>query len=241
MDITSETTVGEVATKIPASMDVFERYNIDFCCGGQRLLTEVAAESGRSVGDLMAEITRAAEAEAEEDSVHLDWSLSAPDQLVDHVTQTHHRYLREHMPVIGMEMATVLRVHGENHPSLFELGRTYERLQFELSRHLDVEEADVFPLIRQFTAHREGGGVQTGAGPGDLDRGLARLEQEHDVAGELLHEIRRLTDEFTTPADACATYGRLFRRLRELEADVHRHVHLENNILIPALRDQIQN
>ncbi|MCZ7663900.1 MAG: DUF542 domain-containing protein [Thermoleophilia bacterium] len=125
MDITSATKVGDIATMVPAAIEVFERYGVDFCCNGKRPLDEALRGTGLSVGDILAEIERATEAQAQEDELHQDWSGYAPGTLADHIEATHHGYLRAELPKIGARMATVLSVHGERHPELFELGRLF--------------------------------------------------------------------------------------------------------------------
>jgi regulator of cell morphogenesis and NO signaling len=56
---------------------------------------------------------------------------------------------------------------------------------------------------------------------------------EHDRVGELLARLRMLTDDYTPPADGCASYVACFTGLAELEADTHLHIHKENNVLFP--------
>ena len=237
MQITSGTTVAEVAVEIPVSMEVFERYGIDFCCGGQQPLTRLLAEKGLSVGDLMAEIERAQEAQADEDELHVDWARASLSDLLDHVVATHHAFLREQLPRAGDELTRVIAAHGERHPELHELGRVYGSLRQELEAHLTKEEQDLFPAIRVVEVQRrEGGNGRDDAEVATLRAGLPELEQEHDQVGQALHGMHGLTGGFATPADACPTYSSLYRRLLLLETDIHRHVHLENNILIPAVR-----
>lgn len=241
MRITASTKVGDIAAHIPASLAVFERYGVDFCCGGQLPLEQAVAEKGLSLGDLINEIEQAVDAQLDEDSLHEDWSLVSPAGLMDHVEHTHHIFLREELPRAGQELSKVISVHGERHPELWDLGRIYDGLKNELEAHLLKEEQHLFPAIRALESKRQGDGGTSKGTPeeADLVQGLRELEEEHDRAGAALHEIRRLTTDFQTPADACMTYSNLYRRLMELEADIHRHVHLENNILIPSIREMM--
>ncbi len=238
MDITSATKVGDIATMVPAAIEVFERYGVDFCCNGKRPLDEALRGTGLSVGDILAEIERATEAQAQEDELHQDWSGYAPGTLADHIEATHHGYLRAELPKIGARMATVLSVHGERHPELFELGRLFEKLRRELDEHLAKEEQVVFPMLRTLDTEYEGSGPGSTRAwtPEALRAELASLEAEHGDVGDALKSIRGLTSNYQTPADACITYSTLYRELQGLEVDIHRHVHLENNILIPTVR-----
>jgi len=231
MNITSDTRVGDIATTIPASISVFERYGVDFCCGGDTPLSEALQGTGLSVGDILAEIESAASSIQAEDRLHEDWADRDPAALADHVEAVHHSYLRERIPAVGRKMATVLMVHGEAHPELFELGRLFEQLRLEIEEHLRTEEEVVFPAIRSLV--RE---VPTGSTEAALKDVLRNLEGEHDGVGKLLKAMRGITSSYQTPPGACATYGALFQDLQALEADIHRHVHLENNVMFSATR-----
>ena len=231
MNITHHTRVGDIASEIPASIAVFERYGVDFCCGGDVPLARALEGTGLSVGDILAEIESAATSAQTEDRLHEDWSKRDPAALADHVEAVHHGYLRERLPSVGRKMATVLSVHGENHPELFELGRLFERLRVEIEQHLVTEETTVFPALRELV--RE---APTGSAEAALLSAIDNLEGEHETVGDLLKSIRGVTSNYVTPAGACATYGSLFRDLRALEADIHTHVHLENNVMFATTR-----
>lgn len=228
MDINGTTRVGDIAAKIPASIEVFERFGVDFCCNGDRPLTEALAGTGASARDILAEIERAVELEHEEERHYVDWIQEAPATLADHIVETHHAFLEREMPRVDRDLAKVISVHSPNHPELTELGRVYGQLQAELEDHLRKEEEQVFPRLREL-------GPDDAPSPELLEL-LEQLEAEHDGAGSALHAIRGITSNYQTPPDACFTFSTLYRELQALEADVHRHVHLENNVLIPALR-----
>lgn len=231
MEITSNTRVGDIATTVPASITVFERYGVDFCCGGDTPLSEALRGTGLSVGDVLAEIESAASAVQVEDRLHEDWAQRDPASLADHVEAVHHSYLRERLPAVGSRMATVLAVHGENHPELFELGRVFQKLRAELDQHLRTEEEVVFPALRELVREEP-----TGSKRSALLDSLRGLESDHDDVGDMLKAMRGITSSYLTPAGACATYGALFQDLQALEADIHRHVHLENNVMFAAVR-----
>jgi regulator of cell morphogenesis and NO signaling len=236
MQITSDTRVADIATHVPAALEVFERYQIDFSCGGDIPLGKAAELTGRSVGDLIAEIERAAEALRAEDKLHENWVHSRPDRLIAHIVDTHHRYLREHLPVVGEELARTLLADGDLHDELFELGRVFARLQSELAEHLRSEETELFPALSALAAGTE---QQNPIEPGtrdEIEAGLRMAELTHERVGDLLKRMRAEVEGYSVPPDVCPTYGPLFQHLMELEADIHRHVHLENNVLFPGMR-----
>lgn len=231
MDIDGTTRVGDIAARIPASIEIFERYGVDFCCHGDRPLLDALEGTGVSAGDILAEIAKLTPAGSDMEHAHVDWTAASPADLADHIVKTHHAYLDREMPRVGADLAKVISVHGQNHPELHEVGRVYGRLWAELEAHLRMEEADVFPRLKQLDSHD--------APPAKLLDLFDQIETEHDAAGEALHAIRGTTSNYQTPADACFTYTSLYRGLQALEADVHRHVHLENNVLIPGLRARV--
>lgn len=231
VDIDSSTRVGDIAARIPASIEVFERYGVDFCCNGDRPLTDALGGTGISAGDILAEIERAEQADVDEERLYVDWTAESPAALADYIFKTHHTFLERELPKVGADLAKVISVHGPNHPELMELGRIYGLLRSELEGHLRKEEVLVFPLLKDLGPHD--------APPAELLELLEQLETEHDGAGSALHAIRGITSNYQTPTDACVTYSSLYRGLQALEADVHRHVHLENNVLIPGLRAKL--
>jgi regulator of cell morphogenesis and NO signaling len=241
MEINATTKIADIATKLPASMSVFERYGVDFCCGGQRSLEEALQDSGLQIGDVLVEIERAQAAERQEDDLHEDWSLMSPGGLVDHIEEAHHSFLRDQLPRAGAELSTVIGVHGEKHPELWEIGRVYDALKQRLESHLLREERHFFPAIRALEAVRSGDGEGTSehAEAERVLEGLKELEDDHDDAGDALKRLRELTFSYQAPPDACPTFSGLYGRLLRLEADIHRHVHLENNILIPSVREML--
>jgi regulator of cell morphogenesis and NO signaling len=236
MQITSDTRVADIATHVPAALEVFERYQIDFSCGGDIPLGKAAELTGRSVGDLIAEIERAAETLRAEDNLHENWVHSRPDRLIAHIVDAHHRYLREHLPIMSEELARTLLADGDLHDELFELGRFFARLQAELVEHLRSEEAELFPSLSPLAI---GIDSHTSIEPGSREEMLAGMrtaELAHERVGDLLKGMRAEVEGYSVPPDVCPTYGPLFQHLMELEADIHRHIHLENNVLFPGMR-----
>lgn len=226
MTITETTTVAEIAASLPSSIRVFQRRDIDFCCGGKRPLAEACAAKGVPFATLVDEIATAAA--TRHDNV-TDW-LDAPlDALTSHIIRTYHDPLREELPRLNMMAAKVARVHGDKDVRLGRLAHTLATLSDELQTHMRKEELMLFPTIDA---------METGASASmRIDAPIAVMEHEHDDAGAMLAELRSFTDDYQPPEWACNTVRGLFAGLAELEQTMHVHVHLENNILFPrALR-----
>jgi len=230
MQLTERTPLGAVVAKHPRAAAVFEKYQIDYCCGGDRPLGEACTAAGVAAGTVIEEIRRA-DAESSHDR---DWMKAPLAEVIDHILVVHHGYLRAELPVLDVRIAKVAEAHRERHAKrLGELGSVFTALSDELDAHLRKEEAVLFPAIRQFEQARETGAARPVLPFGSLRNPIRVMEREHQSAGRALAEIRRLTDDYRVPADGCATFRALYEGLSQLEMDLHRHIHLENNILFP--------
>lgn len=226
--VTPQMQVGQVAARYPQALRMLEALGLDYCCGGNRTLTEAAASAGVPVETAVSVLEAVITQEAGAASGARDWLQAPLTELMEHIVRTHHTYLQGELPRLEQMAALVAHVHGPNHGDvLTPLVREYGRLKAELEAHLKKEEEAVFPALSRLEAGREDGAAW-GA--------LGELEAEHDAAGRLLATMRQVTGGYALPADACATYAALYDGLQALEADVHRHIHLENNILIPRAR-----
>lgn len=224
--------LGAIVTDHPRVARDLDRLGLDYCCGGRRSLADACRERGldlEAVVHVLSVGALGAPAEA--------WSSMGPADLVDHIEATHHAYLHEDLPRIEALLEKVEGVHGERHPELAFVSTTFDELALELDPHLAREEQILFPLIREL-ATPSGDESAEAADPPALDAPIRVVLSEHDRAGELLEQLRRLTDGYVAPADACASYRALYAALEELEADTHLHVHKENNVLFPAVLER---
>ena len=223
MTITESTLIADIATDVPSSVRVFQRHGVDFCCGGKKPLAVACDELGLSFADLTREIETAAAGPA---ATVRDWNTAPLHDLIEHIVATYHEPLREEMPRLEAMAVRVARVHGQKAPRLLDrIEHIVGELSADLTEHMRKEELVLFPAIRD---------IEKGASSRvPLDAPIRVMEWEHDRAGELLAELRSLTDGYVPPEWACATARALYQGLAELEASMHVHVHLENNILFP--------
>ncbi|HHX40528.1 MAG TPA: iron-sulfur cluster repair di-iron protein [Armatimonadetes bacterium] len=229
LDLTPETKVSEVAAHYPAVLRTLEALGIDYCCGGNRTLAEASQSAGmpveRVVAVLKAAITQSAGAPESERR----WVQAPLDELMKHILETHHAYTHAELPRLQEMLTLVNQVHGERYGELLvPLQEKFLLLKGELEAHLRKEEEAVFPAVAALLAGRKNGTVA---------QGIEELESEHDGAGDLLKEMRQITGDYRVPKGVCTTYEALYRGLQELEADLHRHIHLENNVLFPRARE----
>ncbi|GIX07544.1 MAG: iron-sulfur cluster repair di-iron protein [Candidatus Poribacteria bacterium] len=232
MHIEASVPIGELAVRIPGALDVFERYRLDYCCHGSRSLEEACAQRGVPLATVLQELREAAERSAQEERT-TNWDRVSLRELCRHIVAEHHAYLRAELPRLEPYLQKIARVHRERHPELVELCRLFQELSEEIRHHLREEEEGLFPqAVRTETALAIG----EAASLQPIAQAIEEREREHERAGALLDSIRRLLDDYTVPEDACPTYRHVLESLERLERDMHRHIHLENNVLHPRLR-----
>jgi regulator of cell morphogenesis and NO signaling len=226
----AEEILGDIAAARPAAARVFEKYKIDYCCGGHRPLAEACSERGISAEELLAEVEKTAPGEA----AGQDWAKASLAELILYIVRRHHGYLNSELPILRERLAKVIAAHGGRHSEVLRpLESTFNALKDELEMHLRKEEAMLFPAIEKLEA-AEAAGRAPGLPPfGTVRNPIRMMEWEHDSAGQALRRMREITADYTPPADACATWRALYSGLEELEKDLHAHIHLENNILFP--------
>lgn len=233
MVIQELTTVGEIAAASAAAASVLEKYEIDYCCAGQRAFDDVCREKKLSPAAVKSEIADAAAALPKESK---EWGSAPLRELIRHIVGTHHEYLKLELPRLGQRLRKVVEVHDHNDPAaLHELETVYEGLWQEMNLHMHKEEMMLFPAIERYEAAVQGGSLLPPSPFGSIANPIAVMEAEHESAGSALGRIRELTIDFQAPSYACSTYRALLEGLKALEADLHIHIHLENNILFPRV------
>jgi regulator of cell morphogenesis and NO signaling len=228
-----DTTVGDVATRIPAAKTAFERLGIDYCCGGGRKLLADLKQKGITVGQLVDAIQQTASDRT--DRADRDWSTASVTELAEHVLATHHVFMKRELPRISGLLAKVAAAHGERHGRMLgELAATFQGLRDEIEQHLLKEERILFPMIIATDAFLSGHGERPVSHCGSVLNPIRQMESEHENAGQALARMRELTSNYQLPDDACLTFATLYETLDAMEKDLHEHIHLENNILFPS-------
>lgn len=228
--ITTGTTVREVATELPQSTRLFEALKIDYCCGGNKPLSEACASAGVDVNTVMEMLSKVTPFENTETT---DLRSATLPQLITHILDTHHVFTKSELERLETLTAKVIAAHGGNHPELLQLGELFKLLSGDLKPHMFKEEQVLFPYILAMAEANENNRARPFAPFGTVNNPIRMMMREHDNAGEILRDVRALTSDFQAPADACISYQTLYQALENLEKDLHQHIHLENNILFP--------
>ncbi len=228
----TEKTLRDLVLEMPAATRIFEKLGIDYCCGGNRTVEQACQAANVPLDEVMDSLD-VADLTARAGSQDRDWQTEPLSELIEHIKSTHHRYVREEPARLGPLFDKVCSVHGTNHPELATLRATFDGLAQELTTHLLKEEMVLFPyIVRLEEAVIEHEPVVPPPF-GTVRNPVAMMMHEHDDAGNALRAMRQQSNGYTAPPDACVSYQTLFKALADFEADLHQHIHLENNILFP--------
>ncbi|MBW1656367.1 iron-sulfur cluster repair di-iron protein [Flavobacterium quisquiliarum] len=230
MENLKEKTIGSFVAEDFRTAAVFSKYRIDFCCKGNRTVNEVCEKQNIDADTLLENILQVAQSENNGSIDFNSWPL---DLLVDYIEKTHHRYVEEKTNVLIPFLDKLCKVHGANHPELFRINELFIGCAGELAQHMKKEELVLFPFVKRMVKTKESDGILHQPSFGTVSNPIAMMMHEHDNEGERFREIAALTNNYTPPADACTTYRVTFSMLKEFEQDLHKHIHLENNILFP--------
>lgn len=230
MNTLEQITVGEFVAGDFRTAAVFSKYGIDFCCKGNRTLEEVCEKKGLDVYSIQDELNAVLESKSDNNIDFKSWPV---DLLIDYIEKTHHRYVEEKSTALLFYLDKLCKVHGQRHPELFEIGLHFKICATELAQHMKKEELILFPFVKKmFNALRDQESIEQ---PhfGTVNNPIAMMQDEHENEGERFRIIAKLTDNYNPPVDACETYRVTFAMLKEFEQDLHKHIHLENNIVFP--------
>jgi regulator of cell morphogenesis and NO signaling len=225
----SSTTVGDIVAADYRAASVFDRYGIDFCCGGKRTFSDACTARRMDPGEVATELAKLSTTSAA-GVPDASWPVA---DLTAYIVERHHEYVRAQLPVIGGHLDKLVAVHGDRHPELIQVAAHFEQLASELRSHMMKEEHVLFPYLQQLAASAEFG-LETPMGRfGSVSNPIRMMEAEHRLAGDELAVIREMTSNYAVPSDGCTTYRVCYEELAAFDADLRQHIHLENNILFP--------
>jgi regulator of cell morphogenesis and NO signaling len=227
-------TIGELVAEDYRTAQVFKNHKIDFCCKGNRTIQEVADKKNLDLDMLLIEID---EIQRETNNDNTDFKSWPLDLLADYIEKKHHRYVEEHIPGLQQYLDKLCKVHGGQHPELFKISEHFNASAGELTKHMKKEELILFPWVRKMVKAEK---LKENPGApqfGSVRYPIQMMMLEHENEGQRFRDIAQLSSDYNPPADACNTYRVAFSLLEEFEQDLHRHIHLENNILFPKAED----
>ena len=227
--------LGDIVTEDLRAAAVMERFGLDYCCGGQRTLGQACEAKQIDLAGVLSALQVLGPAT---DTDQLPEAWRELDALTRYIIDTHHRYVTISVPAINASLDKLVAVHGTQHSELTAIRTTFRALGEELLTHMMKEESLLFPAIDELARRHRG---EASSGPGmfaTILHPVRMMEDDHQEAGQLAAQLRALTGgNYDPPADGCGTYRACFAELRRFEQDLHRHVHLENNVLFPGALD----
>jgi regulator of cell morphogenesis and NO signaling len=229
----AEKTLAEIATENHRTVKVFEKYGLDFCCRGKKKLQEACKEKGLDVAIVSKEISLACAFGQDSEIPFYEMSIL---QLISHIVARHHYYVKMSMPLIGTHLDKVAGKHGDSYPYMREVLDLFSAVQEEMIPHMQKEENILFPRIIAWNQNSTVEPV-----PDYVSAPISVMEKDHEHVSELMYKIRELTNQYTPPVNACTTFRVSLQELKDFEADLHQHVHLENNILFPRVNSSRLN
>ncbi|MDR3724163.1 MAG: iron-sulfur cluster repair di-iron protein [Terracidiphilus sp.] len=218
-----------IALAQPATIRVFERFRLDYCCGGNQPLGEACARQSISTETILAELEKATGGETRVK----DLTGASLTGIVAEIVHTHHAYIRSELPRLKIMSEKVVAKHGNTHPEVLSIGRMLATLADELLQHLAKEEMILFPYIEKLERSMNSGSALPHSCFDSVASPIQAMIHEHEGAGQLTAQMRAAANGYTAPADACATFVGLYAGLDDFERDLHLHIHRENNLLFP--------
>lgn len=230
MSFNNETKVKDIALSHPAARHVLEDAGVDYCCGGGKSLQEACLHADVPAEEIL---KRLRENSKQVQAGEENWASAPLCDLTRHIREKHHRYVRGAIDGVQPLLDKVKTKHGENHPELAKIQILFGEVSREMTMHMRKEEQVLFPYI---DAVEDAAGRNAAVEPPffqTVRNPIQAMMKEHDAAGELVRQIREASSDYSAPPEACTSYKTLYQELRDFEADLHQHVHLENNILFP--------
>ena len=223
-------TLSEIVTGNYHTSAVFDKYNLDFCCRGNKSFEDSCKENNLEPELVFADLQQVYSNSISDDQKYDEWEL---DFLIDYIINNHHKYVSRMIPVITEHCHKVVASHHESHPELNKISEIFSVLYKDLNQHMLKEEQMLFPFIRQVVKAKKDNLQTERPYFGSVQNPIRMMESEHENAGDGFNEIKRLSNNYSVPQDGCETYAVLYKELKDFENDLHKHIHLENNILFP--------
>lgn len=220
----------DIVTQNYKTADVFEKYNIDFCWNGNRILNEVLKEVNEDSSKILDEILSVYKEENFTQYNFNNWNING---LIDHIVNVHHKYVNDAIPKIKEHLIKVEDTHGYKYQYLREVKLLFDEISYELINHMIKEEKILFPFMKYLIDCERYNEKPKLSSFGTIKNPIKQMEAEHNSAGNVMHKIRLLTNNYELPKDASATFSLTYKELKKFEQDLHKHIHLENYALFP--------
>lgn len=230
MENIDEIPIGQIVAEDYNTYKVFENHRIDYYNKGKQSLGEVADENKIDLQSIKNEIAKVKDSKSEGDEDFNSWAL---DTLSDYIIKIYHQYADKQIQVIKPGIEKICREHGEQYPVLMEIKKLFNAAAGAISVHQKKEELILFPFIRKMAdAKKNNKEFIKPRATKSVENPVDMLTHEHTQQGETFQRIAELSQDYTSP-DLDGTFKQPLTLLKEFEINLHKHLHLENNILFP--------
>lgn len=230
MKISPDTSVGEVVKQNFKTASIFQENNIDFCCGGNKLISEVCRNADLNSDQLIRKLESITE-QTDPDSQYINY-LNL-EELCSYIIKRHHSYVRESIPPLNKNLEKICQKHGAHHPELFKISELFSASSGDLIMHMQKEELMLFPFIKRLELSWKDKASVPKSLFGSVSKPISMMLADHQQEGDRFDQISMLSENYKVPENACITYELTLKQLHDFENDLHKHIHLENNILFP--------
>lgn len=230
MEITKETRIGAIAAYDYRTSAVFEQHQINFCSAGGQTILEVCINKGLSPGKLINDLKTAI---ASRERIHANFNYWPIDLLADYIEKKHHRYAAEKVPHILNGLYMIADLCGHSYPRLKDMHAMFGEAGRELQQHMKKEEEMLFPYIRKIALSRQENRRLEDRPCLSLEKPVNEFLKEHELEMNAFSQISGMAGEIQPLSADNVLFGTLLMQLKEFEADLCLHTHLENNILFP--------
>jgi regulator of cell morphogenesis and NO signaling len=223
-------TVGQIVTEDYRIASIFDSHGIDFCYNGDMAIEEVLERDGINEIQLFNEINNLQKNSVTQ-GINFDvWPL---ELLANYIRDTHHKYVEKTTPLIQQYLDKICKIHGKFHPELFQIKLLFEQSARVLTVQMKKEELLLFPTIKRVSHRLKNSHHLEFQKSNAIENVIQLMKAEYDVEREIFKVIAELSNYYHPPVDACNSFIITYSLLKEFEADLHLHIHLENNLLFP--------
>ncbi|BAK80941.1 DUF542 domain-containing protein [Candidatus Arthromitus sp. SFB-rat-Yit] len=229
--------IGDILNNFPSSKNFFDKYKIDFCCGGQKKLKDALIElninNDKVLDELYNEIKHTKINDSHKDEIlkSIDISSKPSNEIINFIINHFHEGLLRDLPEINKLMLKIMRVHINKHKELFwKIHELVGKIQVLMDSHLILEEENIFKAMISLESNqinRESQEYKI------MISSINESINEHSIVGPCLKELSDATNNYTPPQDACNTVKKVYSDLKKLQDHLIAHTQLENNVLFP--------
>ena len=231
MNNLKEQSLANIVTNHFQAAQVFEKFNLDFCCKGKQTLAVACEDNGVLIEQVLTELDQV----LQQNKQVKDFNNMNVEALISYIILHHHFYVKQSLPIILSHIEKVSFKHGSSYPYMIEVLNIFEQVNEEMLSHMQKEEMILFPRIRAMESALTFS-ANSSMNKMEIEQPIKIMEAEHEFVGEALSKIRNLTNNYTILDEMCTTFKITIAELKEFEEKLHEHVHLENNILFPKAK-----